>query len=197
MSMGRDDDMKGFWHMIKVFYLVHEKMPEVRLILMGAGSFAHYRKLAEDMGIAGAVFFAGMQREPYQYLKKGEIYLLTSLNEGFPNALVEGMALGLAPVSVNCMTGPAEILLEDGDVSELERQEKERKIPVIYGEYGILVPAMEKERDLDPAHILAEEANMADIVLDLLRNDEKLESYQRAAAERARKFTFESYVEQF
>lgn len=197
VSMGRDDDMKGFWHMIKVFYLVHEKMPEVRLILMGAGSFAHYRKLAEDMGIAGAVFFAGMQREPYQYLKKGEIYLLTSLNEGFPNALVEGMALGLAPVSVNCMTGPAEILLEDGDVSELERQEKERKIPVIYGEYGILVPAMEKERDLDPAHILAEEANMADIVLDLLRNDEKLESYQRAAAERARKFTFESYVEQF
>ncbi|MDE6203155.1 MAG: glycosyltransferase, partial [Lachnospiraceae bacterium] len=104
VSMGRDDDMKGFWHMIKVFYLIHEKRPEARLILMGAGSFAHYRKLAEEMGIAGAVFFAGMQREPYQYLKKGEIYLLTSLNEGFPNALVEGMALGLAPVSLNCMT---------------------------------------------------------------------------------------------
>lgn len=197
VSMGRDDDMKGFWHMIKVFYLVHNKKPEVRLILMGAGSFAHYRKLTEDMGIADAVFFAGMQREPYQYLKKGEIYLLTSLNEGFPNALVEGMALGLAPVSTNCMTGPAEILLEDGDASALGGPEKGGKIPAIYGEYGILVPVMEKERDLDPSHILAEERNMADIVLDLLANDEKLKNYQKAAADRARKFTFESYVEQF
>ena len=56
---------------------------------------------------------------------------------------------------------------------------------------------MEKERDLDPSHILAEERNMADIVLDLLANDEKLKNYQKAAADRARKFTFESYVEQF
>ena len=38
---------------------------------------------------------------------------------------------------------------------------------------------------------------MADVVLDLLENDEKLKNYQRAAADRARKFTFESYVEQF
>ena len=95
------------------------------------------------------------------------------------------------------MTGPAEILLENGDASLLEQQKKEGKIPVIYGEYGILVPVMEKERDLDPSHILAEERNMADIVLDLLENDEKLKNYQRAAEERARKFTYESYVEQF
>ncbi|MDE6203807.1 MAG: hypothetical protein K2G19_10070, partial [Lachnospiraceae bacterium] len=95
------------------------------------------------------------------------------------------------------MTGPAEILLEDGDASFLKQQEKEGKIPVIYGEYGILVPVMEKERNLDPGHILPEETNMADIVLDLLSNDEKLKKYQRAAADRARKFTFESYVEQF
>ena len=197
VSMGRDDDMKGFWHMIKVFFLVHEKRPEVRLILMGAGSFDFYRKLAKDLGIEDAVYFAGMQREPYKYLNKGEIYLLTSLNEGFPNALVEGMALGLAPVCVNCMTGPAEILLEDGDASLLEQQEKEGKAPVIYGEYGILIPVMEKERNLDPADILPEEVHMADIVLELLEDDKKLENYQKAAVSRAQKFTFESYAEQF
>lgn len=192
VSMGRDDDMKGFWHMLKVFFLVHEKMPQVRLILMGAGSFDYYRKLAEDLNITDAIYFAGMQREPYQYLKKGEIYLLTSLNEGFPNALVEGMSLGLAAVSTNCMTGPAEILLEDGDASLLEKQET-----VIYGEYGILVPVMSKERDLDAGHILAEERNMADIVLGLLEDDQKLEAYQNAAMERAQCFTYEKYVEKF
>ncbi len=192
VSMGRDDDMKGFWHMLKVFYLVHEKMPQVRLILMGAGRFDYYRKLAEDFNITDAIYFAGMQREPYQYLKKGEIYLLTSLNEGFPNALVEGMSLGLAAVSTNCMTGPAEILLEDGNASLLEKQET-----VIYGEYGILVPVMSKERDLDVGHILAEERNMADIVLGLLEDDQKLEAYQNAAMARAQCFTYEKYVEKF
>ena len=192
VSMGRDDDMKGFWHMLKVFSLVHEKMPQVRLILMGAGSFDYYRKLAENLNITDAIYFAGMQREPYQYLKKGEIYLLTSLNEGFPNALVEGMSLGLAAVSTNCMTGPAEILLEDGNASLLEKQET-----VIYGKYGILVPVMSKERDLDAGHILAEERNMADIVLGLLEDDQKLEAYQNAALGRAQCFTYEKYVEKF
>ena len=199
VSMGRDDDMKGFWHMLKVFFLVHEKMPQVRLILMGAGSFDYYRKLAEDLNITNAIHFAGMQREPYQYLKKGEIYLLTSLNEGFPNALVEGMSLGLAAVSTNCMTGPAEILLEDGNDSLLEKQKEEEKETetVIYGEYGILVPVMSKERDLDAGHILAEERNMADIVLGLLEDDQELLAYQNAAMERAQCFTYEKYVEKF
>lgn len=197
VSMGRDDDMKGFWHMLKVFSLVHKQMPESRLILMGAGTFSYYKKLAEDLEIEDAVCFAGMQREPYQYLKKGEIYLLTSLNEGFPNALVEGMALGLAPVCVDCLTGPAEILLRDGDTSLFERQLKEGKKPVIYGEYGILVPVMNKSRDLDANHILGEERNMAEIVLNLLGDDKKLKRYQEAALMRAQIFTYENYVEQF
>ncbi len=197
VSMGRDDDMKGFWHMLKVFAIVHKQVPESRLILMGAGTFAYYKKLAEDLDIRDAVYFAGMQRGPYKYLKKGEIYLLTSLNEGFPNALVEGMALGLAPVSVDCLTGPAEILLEDGDTALFEKQMQEGKKPVIYGEYGILVPCMDRNRDLDAGHISTEEKHMADIVLDLLGDDEKLGHYQKAAMERAQIFTYENYVEQF
>lgn len=197
VSMGRDDDMKGFWHMIKVFSLVHEKVPNARLILMGAGSFDHYRKLAKELHVEDAVCFAGMQKEPYHYLKKGEIYLLTSQNEGFPNALVEGMSLGLAPVSVNCMTGPAEILLEDGDTSQFEVQEKRGEVPVIYGEYGILVPVMEFERDLNPSHITQEEKNMAEIVTELLLDEKKLRHYQQAAVGRAQIFTYENYVERF
>lgn len=197
VSMGRDDDMKGFWHMLKVFSLIHKQIPESRLILLGAGTFSYYKKLAEDLGISGVIYFAGMQREPYQYLKKGEIYLLTSLNEGFPNALVEAMALGLAPVCVDCLTGPAEILLKDGDVSLFEKQKQEGKKPVIYGEYGILVPVMNRDRDLDAGHILEEEKHMAEIVLDLLKDNEKLKKYQEAALNRAQIFTYENYIEQF
>lgn len=197
VSMGRDDDMKGFWHMLKAFSLIYKEMPQTRLILMGAGTFACYKKLAQELGIADAVCFAGMQREPYSYLKKGEIYLLTSSNEGFPNALVEGMALGLAAVSVNCMTGPAEILLKEEEAAHLEKLEKEGSIPAVYGAYGILLPAMRKERDLDAGHILEEERNLAKVVLSLLKDDGKLKKYQDAALERAQGFTYENYVKRF
>lgn len=197
VSMGRDDDMKGFWHMLKVFSLVRARIPEARLILMGAGSFSHYKELAKNLRIEDSVCFAGMQKEPYHYLKKGEVYLLTSRNEGFPNALVEGMALGLAPVSVNCMTGPAEILLEDGDTSRFRQLKERGKVPVIYGKYGILVPEMEKERNLDPADISQEERNMAEIVIALLTDPKRLAQYRQAAKERAQIFTYESYVKRF
>ena len=197
ISMGRDDDMKGFWHMIKAFRRIHDALPETRLILLGAGSFENYKKLAEELEISNVILFAGMQKEPYQYLKKGEVYLLTSSNEGFPNALVEGMALGLAPVCTDCMTGPAEILLENGNTEDFERQRQEGKNPVIYGEYGILVPVMEKKRNLNPGEISEEEVSFAETVTELLSNRERLESYQKAALERAQLFTYESYAEQF
>lgn len=201
VSMGRDDDMKGFWHMIKIFFLVHQKIPESRLILMGAGSFDKYKKLAENLKINDAIYFAGMQREPYKYLKKGEVYLLTSENEGFPNALVEGMCLSLAPVCTNCKTGPAEILVKNGDTTSLDEQFERLKGVgdkcVIYGDYGILVPVMNKERDLDPLHISEEEKVMADAVSELMTDQERLDRYRKAAADRAGCFTYENYVEQF
>ena len=72
VSMGRDDDAKAFWHMLKVFSLIYKQMSDCRLIILGDGSFEEYRKLAEELEIAQAVCFAGMRRDPYTYLKKGK-----------------------------------------------------------------------------------------------------------------------------
>lgn len=196
ISMGRDDDMKGFWHMLKVFACVHRQVPDTRLVLLGAGSFAYYRKLAEDLGIQEAVYFAGMQTEPYKYLKKGSVYLLTSSNEGFPNALVEGMALGLAPVSTDCMTGPAEILVKNYDETAFDQLEREGSKKVIWGDYGLLVPEMSHERNLNAEDISEEENNMAEAVVTLLEDEELLAHYQKAAISRAQCFTYDSYMKQ-
>lgn len=201
VSMGRDDPMKGFWHMIKAFKLVHDQIPEARLILMGAGTFQKYKTLAEHLKITDAIYFAGMRRDPYALLKYGEVYLLTSANEGFPNALVEAMTLSLAPVSTNCLTGPAEILVRNGDTASLNDQfaekQKEKETPVIHGDYGIVVPEMQKEENLDPADITEEERNLADTVIRLLQDERLLQSYRQAAARRAGDFTYEKYLEQF
>lgn len=185
LSMGRDDEMKGFAHMVKAFKCVQDKHPECKLMILGAGTYEKYRKLAEELGIADQVYFAGMQKEPYGYLKHGAIYLLTSQNEGFPNALVEGMCLGLAAVSVDCKTGPAEIILEEYQTGIQE---------VKYGEYGILLPEMQFTPNYNPSVISQEEENMASVIIDLLEDKEKLTQYQNKALERAQIFTYEAYT---
>lgn len=194
LSMGRDADQKGFWHMLKVFAKVREVITDVRLIILGAGSFDTYRRLALELGIGEAVYFAGMQTAPYRYLRKGSIYLLTSSNEGFPNALVEGMVLGLAAVSVDCKTGPAEILLAE-PLSQQEREDRYKEEKAIWGEFGILLPPMSGEKNLDAACITKEEENMAEVVIRLLSDGRLLEGYQKAAVMRAGIFSYEAYRE--
>ena len=183
--------------MLKVFACVHRQVPDTRLVLLGAGSFAYYRKLAEDLGIQEAVYFAGMQTGPYKYLKKGSVYLLTSSNEGFPNALVEGMSLGLAAVSTDCRTGPSEILTDTYHRGIFEDLQQKGEKPVLWGEYGVLVPDMDPEPNLDASVLTAEEKNMAEVIMVLLSEEEILRNYQEAAVSRAQIFTYEHYVERF
>ncbi|MDE5717290.1 MAG: glycosyltransferase [Lachnospiraceae bacterium] len=173
VSMGREDVVKGFWHLLKIFSLVHRELPDTRLLIIGKGEFAAYRKLADDLGIADAVCFAGLQKNPYPYLKRGTLYLLTSYWEGFPNALVEAMAMGLPAVATDCMTGPAEIF---------------------DGKYGVLVPNMGKDPDMDASHIEEEEKNTAARVVSLLENAEEMAHYRKLSVERAGVFSKEEYI---
>jgi len=195
ISMGRDDDLKGFWHTIKVFYLVHQVFPDAKLIIVGA-LLAEYSKLLDDLGISQSVHITGPQKEPYCYLKKGTVYLLNSNNEGFPNALAEAMIMGMAVVACDCPTGPAEILLKSCP-AESERQKIYHEKSVIWGEYGILVPNMDKAKNLDASVITQEERNMADVVIKLLSDSELLNAYKKVAGERIMCFTSESYTEHF
>ena len=174
ISMGREDVVKGFWHLIKSFALVHKKLPDTRLMIIGKGEFTQYRELANALGIDDEVYFAGVKRNPYPYLKKGSLYVLTSYNEGFPNAMVEAMALGMPVIATDCMTGPKEIL-ED--------------------KYGILIPNMDPKPDFSPENITDEEKHLADQMIELLKDEEKAAHFNKMAKKRAGDYTAETYIE--
>lgn len=174
ISMGREDVVKGFWHLMKSFSLVHGKLPDTRLMIIGMGEFLPYRELVRKLGIDDVVYFTGLKKNPYPYLKKGSLYVLTSYYEGFPNAMVEAMSMGLPVIATDCMTGPREIL-ED--------------------QYGILIPNMSPEEDFDPQNITEEERNLAREIINLLEDQEKMEHYHKMSVKRAGDYTAESYIE--
>lgn len=188
VSMGRQDDVKGFWHLVKSFSLVHRKLPDTRLLIVGEGDFHEYWQLAQELGIEDAVCFPGVKKNPFPWLARGRVYVMTSLNEGFPNVLVEAMALGIPVISANCMTGPAEILTADFE-KYIDQEE------YIDGDYGILIPNLNKEKNMEPSVITKEEERLAQQMLRLLDQRELYERYSAAARARAAQFSNDSYVE--
>jgi glycosyltransferase involved in cell wall biosynthesis len=71
------------------------------------------RRLSSRLGIEGSVRWLGFVDNPYTVMRQADLFLMTSENEGLPNALIEAQGLGLPAVSTDCPHGPGEII-EDG-----------------------------------------------------------------------------------
>lgn len=190
VSMGREDVVKGFWHLLKAFSLVAKREKGAKLIIVGDGSFEEYKKLAEDLRIGEDVFFTGVKKNPFPYIAAADIYVLTSYNEGFPNALTEAMTLGIPVIATNCLTGPAEILLKEYAGQPEVKEE-------VMAEYGILIPNMSPEKNLQADVIEEDEKKLADTILKLWNDKELYQKYVEKAKERSAHFNYETYVEQF
>lgn len=187
-AMGREDDVKGFWHLVKVFSLVKKELPSAKLLIVGEGTFTEYERLSEELGVRDSVLFAGAQKNPFAYLKRASLFLMTSVLEGFPNALIEAMAVGLPAMSVNCKTGPAEILTED-------YRSTEDRHKVYAGEYGVLLPVINPVKNLAAGEIEEEERIMAAEALRILKDPAKEKEMGGAALRRSGAFSVGSYVE--
>ena len=99
ISVGRLSREKGFDYLLKAFAIVKEKM-DVRLLILGEGEEeGDLKRLSRELGIDKDVYFHGFQENPYKYMKRSTIYVLSSLYEGFPNVLIEAMTCGVPVIS--------------------------------------------------------------------------------------------------
>lgn len=194
-TMGRNDYIKGIWHLVKAFSLVHEKCPNARLVIAGAGNWSAYKELANELNIENEVAFTGMKKNPFPYVAASDVYVCSSNHEGFPNAVLEAMALKKPVVSADCKTGPREILLSSEQYEDLISRipNGDSTKEAIEGEYGILVPDMGEEVDMNPENITDGEKILADKILSLLNDDNKLSHYSEKAGERALFYTPDKY----
>ena len=85
-----------------------------RLILIGKGPQEAYLKaLVDSLGLSSRVSFIGFLANPYPVVKLADALVLSSDFEGFPNVILEAMALGLPIISTRCPSGPDEILIHE------------------------------------------------------------------------------------
>lgn len=108
VAMGRLAPNKNFRLAIRAF--AASGRPG-RLVLMGQGpEEGALREEAGRLGLGDRLVMPGFVANPYAVLARADLMLLPSNAEGFPNALVEGMAAGVPVVATDCRSGPAEVL---------------------------------------------------------------------------------------
>ncbi|WP_438317029.1 glycosyltransferase [Candidatus Caldatribacterium sp. SIUC1] len=113
LGVGRLTKPKDFPTLIRAFALVRKERP-ARLMILGEGEERpNLEILVRKLGLEGEVALPGFVENPYKYMKRAAVFVLSSRWEGFGNVLVEAMALGTPVVATDCPSGPAEIL-EDG-----------------------------------------------------------------------------------
>lgn len=91
--------------------------PEIRnncvLFVLGVGpKETELKQLVRTLDLEHCVAFVGYDPNPYRWLSRCDLFVLSSINEGFGNVIVEAMAFGKTVVSTNCPSGPSEILAE-------------------------------------------------------------------------------------
>lgn len=166
IHVGRLSEEKGQINLIKSFYQLKKIKKDIKLVILGRGNLENeLKKIVKSYKLEEDVLFLGFQKNPFKFIAKSKIFALTSLYEGFPMCLIESMACGTPVVSVDCKSGPREILNPKDDISK-------ESIGIEYCENGILVKQFEISANLD-MEIFNSENLFAEALLNIL-NDESM-----------------------
>lgn len=113
LGVGRLTEQKDFPNLIRAFALVRAQRP-ARLMILGEGELRpQLEALVHELGLQDDVALPGFVKNPYAYMARAAVFVLSSRWEGLGVALIEAMASGTPVVSTDCPSGPREIL-EDG-----------------------------------------------------------------------------------
>lgn len=118
LAVGGLKPAKDFATLFKAFAIARRERP-FRLLVLGEGKLRQdLTLLASQLGIAGDLQLPGFTENPFRYMAKASVFVLSSAWEGLPTVLIEALACGCPVVSTDCPSGPAEIL-EDGKYGTL------------------------------------------------------------------------------
>jgi glycosyltransferase involved in cell wall biosynthesis len=110
LAIGRLTKQKDFVTLIRSFIKVKAKINAVLIILGEGNERAKLESLINENGLNDCVILPGFTVNPFPFLKRANVFVLSSLYEGMPNSLIQAVAFKKQIVSTNCPSGPFEIL---------------------------------------------------------------------------------------
>jgi glycosyltransferase involved in cell wall biosynthesis len=109
LAVGRLAAQKDYPNLISAFGKLRASRP-ARLVILGEGDAHALKQLVQALNLEHDVAFVGFQENPYSWIARCHLFVLSSASEGLPNVLLEALACGARVVSTDCPTGPNEIL---------------------------------------------------------------------------------------
>lgn len=102
ITVGRLTQQKSYHHLIRAFELLKNKHPEASLVFVGSGKLLEdLQSQARSAGLADRVNFLGPRVDVPDLLDASDLYVNSSLWEGLPCTILEGMAAGLPVVATD------------------------------------------------------------------------------------------------
>ncbi|HAP7176521.1 TPA: glycosyltransferase [Enterococcus faecium] len=184
VTVGRLEDQKGLYHLIKAISMLKNK-DNVVVYILGHGTKKELlENLIKAYQLQNVIFLLGGQSNPYKYMSRADLYVMPSITEGFPNALVEAMSTETAVLCADCKSGPREILSNRALDTICENIE--------YAESGILVCPMTDSRNYSPQYEECDK-NLANAIEELIENDNLRNKYAKAAKKRAELYSYDAF----
>ena len=116
VAAGRLAPEKGYDRLVRAFAAAAGDHPDWVLKIFGTGPLrARLEKQVESLGLDGRVLLPGLADDIERELLAASVFALSSIHEGLPMALAEGMACGLACVAFDCAPGVREIVTDGVD----------------------------------------------------------------------------------
>ena len=110
ISVGRLSEQKGYDRLLRVFKKLKNDVIDIELILVGNGDkYNELNKYIVENKLEKDVTLLGFKENPYKYVRASDLFVCSSISEGFSLVIGEAMAVGVPVVSVDC-PGPNEIL---------------------------------------------------------------------------------------
>lgn len=110
LSVGSFVVAKDFVNLIKAYSVTHSKN-DYKLVILGEGPLrGELQSLIFELGLKDKVILPGFVENPYSWMRKANLFVMSSVYEGLPNVLIEALACGCKVVSTDCPSGPNEIL---------------------------------------------------------------------------------------